>query len=195
MKLLLVLAHPLEDSFTFAVAQAARDALEANGHEVDWLDLYREDFEPRLSAEERRAYLAAPYDASAISPLAARLLAADGLILVFPTWWFGLPAILKGYLDRVFAPGVAFDHRPGGGLVGRLANIKLLYALTSTGSPSWVVRLALGDPVRRILRRGIATLCAKQVTFRMLCLHDMDRASAAKRQAHLQRVRKAIARI
>ena len=56
MKLLLVIAHPLENSFTMAVAANARDALVANGHQVDWLDLYAEDFDPRLSAAERRSY-------------------------------------------------------------------------------------------------------------------------------------------
>jgi putative NADPH-quinone reductase len=121
--------------------------------------------------------------------LIARLRAAEGLILVFPQWWFGFPAILKGFFDRVFAPGVAFAHSDNGGIVRRLTNIRLLYALTTTGSPWWVARL-VGDPVRRTLRRVIATMCAKGVRFRMLSLHDMDRASADKRRVHLERVRR-----
>jgi putative NADPH-quinone reductase len=195
MRLLLVLAHPLEDSFTAVIAKTARDALAASGHRVDWLDLYRDGFDPRLTAAERRGYFAAPYDGSAVAPLIERLKAADGLVLVFPQWWFGFPAILKGFFDRVFAPGVAFDHAAAGGITPRLANIRLLYALTTTGSPWWVVRLVMGDPVRRLLRRGFVTLCAKDTRFRMLSLHDIDRASADKCEAHLARVRKLVSRI
>ena len=195
MRVLLVLAHPAEHSFTAAVAATAREALLANGHSVDWLDLHRENFDPRLSAAEHASYFRNPYNAAAVSTLTARLAAADALILVFPQWWFNFPAILKGFFDRVLAPGVAFAHKPDGGIAPRLTNIHLLYALTSTGSPWWVVRLVMGDPVRRLLKRGIATLCAKGVTFRMATLHDMDRATAEQRAAHLERVRRLISEI
>jgi len=196
MKLLLVIAHPLEDSFTFAVAQAARSALTAKGHAVDWLDLYRIDFDPRLTASERRGYFDLPYDASDVADHVARLQAAEGLILVFPSWWFGFPAILKGWFDRVFAPDVAFEHPPGGGPITRkLTNIRLLCALTTAGSPGWMVRLVMGDPVRRLLKRGIAPLCARDVRFRMLSLLDFDRSTERRRLAHLDKVRAMMARL
>jgi putative NADPH-quinone reductase len=196
MRILLVLAHPLETSFTAAVAETARRALESGGHRVDLLDLHREGFDPRLSAAERGGYFDTPYDMSAVAGLVERLRAADGLVLVFPQWWFNFPAVLKGFFDRVLAPGVAFSHDPAGGrITPRLTNIKLLWALTSTGSPWWLVRLYMGDPVRRLLKRGIAACCAKGVAFRMLSLHDMDRATPAERAAHLERVRRAMARI
>jgi putative NADPH-quinone reductase len=195
MRLLLVVAHPLGDSYTLAIARTARDTLVADGHEVDWLDLYAEGFDPRLTADERRRYFDPSYDPSSVGDLVARLLAADGLVLIFPTWWFDMPAILKGWFDRVFAPGIAFDHQPAGGLTGRLTNIRLLYVLTTTGSPWWIVRLVMGNPLRRLLRRGIGMLCARGLRFRMLSLHDLDRASAAKREAHLERVKRLMARV
>lgn len=195
MKLLLVVAHPVAESFTFAIAQAAREALVAKGHEIDWLDLHAEDFDPRLTPAERRGYFERPYDASAVSGHVARLIAAEGLILVFPQWWFGPPAILKGWFDRVLAPGIAFDHSPrDGGITPRLTNIRLFCALTTAGSPAWIVRLVMGDPVRRVLRRGIATLCGKDVRFRMLSLLDIDRSAERQRLAHLDRVRALMAR-
>ena len=196
MRILLVLAHPLQDSFAASVARTAREALEASGHVVDLLDLYREDFDPRLSEAERRGYFDVPYDTSAVADTVARLKAADGLILVFPQWWFNFPAILKGFFDRVFAPGVAFSHDAAGGrIVPQLTNIRLLYALTTTGSPWWLVRLYMGDPVRRLLKRGIAAFCSKRLNFKMLSLHDMDRATDAKRTVHLDRVRKLLSAI
>lgn len=196
MRILLVLAHPLPESFTASVALTAREALEASGHVVDLLDLYVEDFDPRLSEAERRGYFDMPYDTSAVASIVDRLKAADGLVLVFPQWWFNFPAILKGFIDRIFVPGIAFTHDAAGGrIVPQLTNIKLLYALTTTGSPWWLAHLYMGDPVRRLLKRGIANFCATRLKFRMLSLHDMDRATDAKRRAHLERVRKALAAV
>ncbi len=196
MHILLVLAHPLEDSFAAAVARLAQETLAAGGHEVDLLDLYREGFDPSLSEAERRGYFDEPYDTSGVENIVARLRAAEGLILVFPQWWFNFPAILKGFFDRAFAPGVAFTHDPAGGrIVPQLTNIRLFWALTTTGSPWWIVHFYMGNPVRRLLKRGIAAFCAKRLNFRMLALHDMDRVTDAGRKAHLERVRKALATI
>ena len=196
MRLLLVLARPLADSFAASVARTARDALEANGHSVDLLDLYAEGFDPRLSESERRSYFDIPYDTGGVDNMVSRLQAAEGLILVFPQWWFNFPAVLKGFFDRAFAPGVAFDHdKAGGRIIPKLTNIRLFWALTTTGSPWWIVKLYMGDPVRRLLKRGIASFCAKKLDFRMMTLHDMDRVSEGRRRAHLKRVTEAVATI
>jgi len=115
---------------------------------------------------------------------------------VFPQWWFNFPAILKGFFDRVFAPGVAFENDPDGGRIQpRLGNIHLFWAFTTTGSPWWVVNLYMGNPVRRLLKRGIAAFCAKGLDFKMVNLYDMDRIDDAKRKAHLARVEKLVDRI
>ncbi|PST26980.1 flavodoxin family protein [Mesorhizobium plurifarium] len=196
MHILVVLAHPLEESFAASVARVAAETLESTGHTVDLLDLYREDFDPRLTVAERGSYFDESYDASGVSRWIERLNAADGLVLVFPQWWFNFPAILKGFFDRVFAPGVAFDHDAAGGrIVPRLGNIRLFWALTSTGSPWWVVHLYMGNPVRRLLKRGIAAFCGKGLDFRMVTLHDMDRVTEAKRKRHIERVRALVSRI
>lgn len=196
LRFLIVLAHPLPDSFAAAVAGLVVETLREKGHAADLLDLYREDFDPRLSTSERQTYFEPRCDTSAVDPIIERLQAADGLILVFPQWWFNFPAILKGFFDRIFAPGVAFHLDPAGGRIRpALGNIRHFYALTTTGSPWWVVKLYMGDPVRRLLKRGIAAFCAKNVDFRMLALHDMDRASAQKRSAHLARVRRLVERL
>lgn len=196
MRILLVLAHPLEDSFAASIAETARRRLTENGHTVDLLDLYREDFDPRLSESERARYFAPDYDPAEAEPFVSRLKQADGIILVFPQWWFNFPAILKGFFDRVFVPGVAFENDPAGGRIRpRLGNIRLFWAFTTTGSPWWVVNLYMGNPVRRLLKRGIAAFCAKGLDFRMVNLHDMDRADEGRRRAHVARVEKLVGRI
>ncbi|MEA2781527.1 MAG: hypothetical protein QOK29_3071, partial [Rhodospirillaceae bacterium] len=88
MHILMVLAHPLVESFAATIARTARDTLEEGGHTVDVLDLYQENFDPRLTASERAGYFDIPYDVSDVAKLVARLKVADGLIVVFPQWWF-----------------------------------------------------------------------------------------------------------
>jgi NAD(P)H dehydrogenase (quinone) len=189
VRVLVVVAHPLEESFAKAAARRICSALEQRGMEVDCLDLYGEDFDPRLTAKERRGYFAAPYDFGAVASYVERLRAADKLVLVFPQWWFDVPAILKGFFDRVFVPGVAFDHGPAGaGLVPRLTNIKALWVVTTTGSPWWVARLYMGDPVRRLIKRGVKSAINPKAAFRMFSLHDMDRMSTARADAFLKRL-------
>jgi len=190
---LVVLAHPLPESFAASAAKTVVEALQGQGQTVDMLDLYAEDFDPRLSLAERRAYMEPGYQpAEDVSGIIARLKAADGLILVFPQWWFNLPAIMKGFIDRIFVPGVAFEHdKAGGRIVPLMTHIRSFWVVTSTGSPWWVVHLYMGNPVKRILKRGVAAFCAKSVDFRMLTLHDMDRATEDKRKRFLAKVRTA----
>ena len=139
MKCLVVVAHPLRESLCCALAASAAEALRQAGHEV-WLeDLYRDEFAAALTAAERASYYGRPYDASAARPQIDRLLAAEGLVLCFPTWWFSFPAILKGWFDRVWAPGVAYDHADDFGPIRpRLRHLRHTLAVASLGAPWWV---------------------------------------------------------
>lgn len=193
---LVVLAHPLPESFAAFAARLVVETLEAKGHTVDLLDLYAEDFDPRLTAAERAAYMEPGYQPTEVAAIVERLKAADGIVLVFPQWWFNLPAIMKGFIDRIFVPGVAFEHdKAGGRIVPLMTHIRTFWVVTSTGSPWWVVHFYMGNPVRRILKRGVAAFCAKGVDFRMLTIHDMDRATEVKRGAFLAKVRAAFSRV
>jgi NAD(P)H dehydrogenase (quinone) len=122
LRALLVVAHPLDNAFTKAAAERIRVTLERRGIEFDMIDLYADDFDPRLTGAECRGYFATPFESKAVAGYVARLRLAEQLVFVFPQWWFNVPAILKGFFDRVLVPGVAFDHPSGGGpLVLRLA--------------------------------------------------------------------------
>jgi putative NADPH-quinone reductase len=193
MHVLVVLAHPLKESFAASVSRTVVATLEAKGHTVDLLDLYQENFDPRLTPAERASHMTGTYDLSAVASYAERLKAAEVLILVFPQWWFNLPAILKGFIDRVFAPGIAFDYAADGiKLEPKLERLRHFWVFSTTGSPWWVVKFYMGDPVRRILKRGIAAFCGKRVSFRMTCLHDMDDTTPARRERFLERVRRQV---
>lgn len=108
MKFLLIYAHPSSDSFNHALFRCTREALEAAGHEVRVHDLYAMDFNPVLPAEE----LGGP--SAEIKALQADISWADRLFFTYPIWWYGRPAMLQGYIDRVFSYGFAYTSGPKG---------------------------------------------------------------------------------
>lgn len=194
MRVQLLLAHPLADSYAAALAARARAALERAGHELRSVDLYRDGFDPRLTAAERASYFGT-YDSSAVSSYAGNLRWAEGHVLVFPQWWFNVPAILKGYFDRVWVPGVACDHDLARGrLVPRLTHVRKILAITTFGAPWWVVEFYLRNPVRAQLKKGLVAGCAPQAQFRMLAHYDMDRSTPETRERFLARVDRALER-
>ena len=195
MRVLVIYAHPLADSFAAALHQRALAALRRGGHEVDDCDLYALGFDPVLSAAERATYNTPTPDLSGVESHIARLRAAEALVLCFPTWWYGMPAILKGYFDRVWAQGVAFRLPEGGGaILPALSNIRKVWVVTTYGAPWWLIRLVLRDPVRRVILGGLARLCAKGVRIRFLALYNIDAASHAKCAGFLARVERAFGR-
>ena len=166
---LLVFAHPLGESLNARLAATVEAQAKAAGWQVSRRDLYAEGFDPRLTPDERTGFYATP--PATLAAEKAELAAAEVLILVFPTWWFGFPAILKGWFDRVWAPGTAYDHSPGfGPMLPRLQNLREVLAVTTMGAPGWIDWLVLRRPVRRILRLAIVKPCAPKarVTWRAL---------------------------
>src|SRR5437016_11501399 len=192
MRVLVIYAHPLGDSFAAALHQAVVAALRRGGHEVDDCDLYAEGFDPLLNAAERRAYNTVSPDLAGVAEHVARLRAAEALVLCFPTWWYGMPAILKGYFDRVWAQGVAFRLPEGGdAILPALTNIRRFWVVTTYGSPWWLIKLVLRDPVRAVLLGGLARLCGRGVETRFLALYNIDAASRERTAAFLAKVERA----
>lgn len=193
MQFQVVHCHPLADSYSHALAAAVVEELEQRGHDVTTTDLYRDGFDPAMNAVERRSYYQPAYEGAAVAEYIELLRRVDGVIFCFPQWWFGAPAMLKGYFDRVWAPGVAFTHDLAGArLKPLLRNIKVFGVVTSYGSPWWVTRMVAGDPGRKVLMRALKPMCGAGVRSFYLAHYDMDRSTAATRQAFLDRVRRAV---
>jgi NAD(P)H dehydrogenase (quinone) len=186
MQFLVIFAHPVEDSFASALHNCAVGALRAAGHDVDDCDLYREGFQPVMSREERRTYHDVGANRVFVPTDIERLLRCQGLLFVFPTWWYGMPAMLKGYIDRVWVPGVAFEV-----LDGRtkplLSNIIKFGVVTTYGSPWWLNKL-MDDPNRSTFKRGIRQMFARHVRTLWLAQYGMDAADAATRERFLRKV-------
>lgn len=184
-KALVLYAHPCGESFAAALHGRVVDTLQRRGWQVDDCDLYAEGFNPVLSAAERRGYHDTATNQSPVQPYVDRLQAADALILCFPVWNFGFPAILKGYFDRVFLPGVSF-HLKDGGVAPGLSNIRKLAAVTTYGGTRLRAFMA-GDPPRKIVTRSLRFV-AQVAPTRYLALYDMNNATEAARSAFLARV-------
>ncbi|NBN65358.1 NAD(P)H-dependent oxidoreductase [Pannonibacter tanglangensis] len=188
MKILLLYAHPVETSFAAALHATVRETLEKAGHSVDDCDLYAEGFDPRLTREERLAYHDLDRNRDTVSPYVERLLSAEALVIVHPVWNFGYPAILKGFFDRVFLPGVSFRLQDGK-VVPALANIRKLAIVTTYGG-SRLRAFLVGDPPRKVGTRVLRAVIHPLARLRYLALYDMNRVSDATRSAFLDKVRK-----
>jgi NAD(P)H dehydrogenase (quinone) len=188
--------HPLTDSYNHALFRAIVETLEKRGHEVVASDLYREGFAPAMSGDERRSYYQPVYDEQAVAAHTALLRRVDGIIFCFPHWWFAMPAMMKGYVDRVWAPGIAFAHDLARGrLLPLLTHVKVFGVVTSYGSPWWLTRLVAGDPGRKVLMRALKPMCGPGVRSFYLAHYDMDRSTPRSRAAFLARVRATVARL
>ena len=189
MRVHVVYAHPSPNSFTAAVHGRVVDALTARGHQVDDLDLYAEHFGPVLTLAQQEAYFDAGANFAGVGEYVERLRAAEALVLCFPTWWYGMPAILKGWFDRVWVPGVAFHRSAEGGPIKRgLTNIRKLAVVTTYNAPRWFMLLYMREPGKVVLMRGFRRLIASEARTHYLAHYDMLRSTPASRQHFLTRV-------
>ena len=191
MRALIVYAHPCAESFSAAVHTTVLKALTDRGWEIDDCDLNAEGFQPVMTVEERRDYHTIPDNTLPVETYVNRLRAAEALIMIFPIWNFGYPAILKGFLDRVFLPGVTFKLKNGEVQPG-LTNIKRLAAFTTYGGTR-MRALITGDPPRKCVTRAIRYACGwpKILYFG---LYDMNNNGPEVLNAHLGRVRQKLQR-
>jgi NAD(P)H dehydrogenase (quinone) len=186
MRILVVHAHPVESSFNRALFTLVTGRLRQAGHELDVLDLYQEDFDPRLSREERLGYHDLETNRESVKPYVDRLLAAQALVLVHPVWNFGYPAILKGWFDRVFLPGVSFGL-VNGKVRPVLHNIGKLAIVTTYGG-SRLRALLVGDPPRKLAKRVLRATIRPGAPVAYLAHYDMNRSTDQSRAAFMARV-------
>ena len=146
MRALVIYCHPCPESFNAAVKDAVVETLEQAGHEVRLIDLYADGFDPVMSAEERRGY---HDEGDNVLPVAGHVDAinwCEMLIFVYPTWWFGLPAMLKGWLDRVWVPHVTFAMpTETTGMEPKMQHIRKIGVVTTCGA-TWLVSKLMGEP-------------------------------------------------
>jgi NAD(P)H dehydrogenase (quinone) len=193
MRVLYVYCHPLPESFHAAIRVEALAGLKAAGHDVDLFDLYAERFDPVLSEEGRRRYHAFGVNQTGLEPIIARLQRAEAIVLQFPTWCFGPPAMLKGFFDRVFMPGVAFDISDPANAKPLLGNIRKIAGVVTYGRPR-LMALWMGDPPRKIVTRYVRWFAGRGAKAEYYALYHLNVANLSQREGFVRRVRAAMER-
>lgn len=194
MQVLVVFAHPDPNSFNRALCDRAVTTL-ARKHEVTLIDLYAEGFDAAMTTEERIAYETSdPIRCDKVRASAELIRNAEALVFVYPTWWFGLPAVLKGWLERVLVPGVGFflDEKTNKVVPG-LRRVRRIAGITTYGSSRWNVAL-MNDGGRRIIGRCLRMMSSKLCRRTWLGLYGMDRTTDAQRHDFLATVEQKLAR-
>jgi NAD(P)H dehydrogenase (quinone) len=187
LRTLVVFAHPLETSFVSALHARVVEVLRSAEHVVDDLDLHAEKFDPVMSRDGLVRYVDTSVNAREVEGYVQRLQAAEALVLVFPVWFDGLPAIMQGYFQRVFLPGVATRIDEAGLFHPNLHHIKRMAAVCAYGEGRRDVA-AKSDPPQRFVRDNIGALIDPKGCFQYLALYNMDFNASSRREAFLKRV-------
>lgn len=199
MRALVVYCHPREGSYCSALRDATAHGLRRAGHDVTVLDLAAIGFDPVMGRDEWLNYTSFPdhSGAAAVPPdlvdHVEAVTSAEVIAFVYPTWWSGLPAQLKGWLERVLMPGVGFvlddarKVRPG------LGHVRRIVTVSTYGSP-WSYVKFVNDNGRRTLTRALRLSCSWRTRVTRLGLYAMDKADDDRRAAFLARVEDRMAR-
>ena len=195
MRVLVIHSHPVTDSFSGAHRDSAIEGARAAGHDVRVLDLGAMSFNPVMSAEELRGY-------KAVTPVANEDLTvhidavrwADVLVFVYPTWWSTLPAQLKGWLERVMRPGVAFVFDEDNKVRPGLRQVRRIVGITTYGS-KWPYVKLMKDSGRRTLLRALKLNTSWRTRSKWIALYGIDGASEEKRTHFLAEVRRSMEKL
>lgn len=195
VKALLLSAHPCADSYCDALAAAARRGMASAGHVVTAINLYDVDFAAAMTKAELDVYRAqlAPVDPM-VREHGELVRAVDTLVFVYPTWWSGPPAILKGWLERVLVPGVAFTFDGGGKVRPAMTNVRRIVGISTYGSP-WTYVKVVNDNGRRMLTRALRLTCGRGTSTTWLGLYSIDTTGPVEREAFLDRVEHSMAKL
>ena len=159
MKALLIVAHPKQESFSFAMANKYKELAVAQGYEVVLIDLYRTEYQqPFFTFEDANDLIQTPE----MIYFQERISWADEIVFVFPYWWGSVPAILKNFIDWNFSGGFAFKYvnsRPQGMLIGK--NVKIY---TTTGAPSFYYKISGANRrLKKMLQKQFVEFCGMKL--------------------------------
>ncbi|WP_206366921.1 NAD(P)H-dependent oxidoreductase [Sphingobacterium sp. SGL-16] len=156
MRTVIVFNHPYPESYCNAILESITKGLQKSGQEIDLIHLDQNNFNPRMTSEDLKAFV----EHKAVDPLVldyhARLKKAEHLVFIFPIWWDIMPAATKGFVDRVLSPGLAYDHHPRGyGLIPLLKNLKTITVITTMNKPKIMYSLLIGNLISKVMIKSI----------------------------------------
>jgi len=190
MNALVVYCHPVEGSFCSAMRDAAITGLRAAGHTVNLINLATEHFNPVMSTSEWKTYvLGTGQIPVGLERDVTLVKSAEIIVFVYPTWWGGLPAQLKGWLERVMLPGTAFVFNENNKVRPGLRNIRRIHIVSTFGSP-WLYVRFVNDNGRRILARAFRMNTSLRTKVSTSSLYAMDTSTDESRKSFLLSVEK-----
>lgn len=193
MNVLVIYCHPVEGSFCSAMRDAAVDGFRQAGHTVDIIDLAADNFNPVMSDDEWDLYYTSNGQIpDGLERYVQLTKSADILCFVYPSWWSGLPAQLKGWIERIMIFGVAFTLNRNNKVRPALRNVKKIYVFSTFGSPRWYVWF-INNNGKRILSRALR-LSTGRASLHSMALYAMDTQTDKTRREFLANVTRTAAR-
>lgn len=157
MKVVIVFNHPYEGSYCNAILQSVLSGLDRAGHAADVLHLDKDGFNPVMTAGDLRGFVnGAPVDPIVLD-YSQRIAQADRLVFIFPIWWELMPALTKGFIDKVIYPGVAYDYDRSGRwprMVKKWRKLQGITIITTMNTPALFYRWVFGNAVKKALFTG-----------------------------------------
>lgn len=163
MHALVVVSHPKPASFIHRVARQVANGIDQTGHTFEIADLAAEGFDPRFTAHDHTVHQDLIPPSPDVVREQQRIDRADALVLVYPVYWWSFPALLKGWIDRVFSNGWAYDERPGSGLVKRLGHLPVHLVAIGGASPRTYQRHGYFQAMKTQIDHGIFDYCGARV--------------------------------
>ncbi|MBC1998039.1 NAD(P)H dehydrogenase [Listeria marthii] len=157
--------EPHNRSFSAALLLTAKDTYEQAGYTVDIIDLHKDGFDPVMHKEDLIAWRKKEVDNPLVKNYQERIMTAEELLFIFPIWWEAMPAMMKGFFDKVIAKGIIYEESPKSKLFkSNLPNLKKVKMITVMATPHWIYKCIFGSPITKIVFRG---------TFRKMGFHKL----------------------
>ena len=188
MKAVIIYTHPWNKSYNFAILQILIEGLAQKGHTIDLIDLYKEKFDPVLSKKELSYYSQGKLVDQKIGEYQKRIEQADHIFFIFPVWWYDVPAILKGFLDRVLLKNWAYEYSPAGIPKGKLGFIKKATVITTMKSPGWYYWLMYGNSIRNSFIKGTLKFCGIK-KIKWIKMGNIENIGIKKRKFQLGKIK------
>ena len=191
MKNLIIYAHPYEKSYNASILSHVEKELERRKETVDVIDLYKEKFNPVMDEKELALYSSGEFIDPKVGEYRQKIEAADHLIFIFPVWWYDLPAILKGFMDKVLLKNWAYEYSKAGLPVGKLTFIKKTTVITTMKSPGWYYWLLYRNSIRYHFIKGTLKFCGmKQIQW--FNIAAVEKIGDEKRKAWFRKISRAL---
>ncbi|MWN32748.1 MULTISPECIES: NAD(P)H-dependent oxidoreductase [unclassified Gilliamella] len=187
MKTLIIYSHPYEKSYNHAILERTVSLLKESGKDFDIIDLYKDGFNPIYTPEELRLYSTGQTTDPLVEKYQKMITDASDIVFIFPIWWYDLPAILKGFIDKVFKKNFSYIDTPTG-IKGKINHINSTTVLTTSDAPTWFIRFFAGNSIKSVfINSTLKQLGIKNVTWKNM--GQIKNASQEKRQLFLKKIK------